>query len=166
MLAATSVLNPGPARISRLGPGIKLPRTVPIRTLIATGCGIIGGLIPTLIVLGAEVRSMFIAAALGGTAGWVLVTYSPLQGESMGRWIGLEASALRTRRMTIEGKRAQAYIGICPVTQLARGTIRIQSGHANVAPGSVDERGGVIDSADREAGLLAKLGRRDFSVEP
>ena len=160
MLAATAVLNPGPARISRLGPGIKLPRTVPIRTLISVGAGAILFLLPTFVFLSMDLRNTAIAAVLGGGTGWFIITYSPMKGESMSKWMGLEASARYSRKLTIDGQRAQAYIGICPITQLARGPIRIQMGHANVPAGSVDERGGTIRPEDREIGLLPSLGRR------
>lgn len=165
MLAATAVLKSGPARISRIGPGIKLPRTVPIRTLIAVAVGGILFLIPTLTIVGLQLRSVFIAAVIGGAAGWTFVTYSPMKGETMMRWIGLEALAMKNRRLEVQGEKVQAYIGICPVAQLARGKVRIVAGHANVPPGSVDDRGGVIPVHERDAGLLVRLGRRDDETE-
>lgn len=161
MLAATAVLKPGPARISRIGPGIQLPRTVPIKTLIVVVVGMALGVITALAIFGGQLRSVMIAGVIGGAIGWFLVNYSPLKGESLTRWIGLEASALRDRRLTIDGERAQAYVGICPLSQLARGKTVIARGHADVAPGSVDERGGVIDDATGRVGLLVELGRKD-----
>ena len=161
MLAATSVLKQAPARISRLGAGIQLPRTVPIKTLIV--CGITGLLAVVLTgsFLGYHLRGVLIAGVLGGAVGWCAVTYQPMRGETLMKWVGLEVLSFKDRRVKIDGKRARAYVGICPVETIARGRITIAHGHAEVAPGSVDERGGVVPLSERRGGLLLELGRRD-----
>lgn len=161
MLAATSVLKQAPARVSRLGAGIQLPRTVPVKTLVVcllSGLFMIG---LSGVFLGYQLRSILVSGVLGGGAGWFVVTYQPLEGETFLKWLGLEFFALKDRRARIDGRRAQAYVGICPITQTARGKIIIAHGHANVAPGSVDERGGVVPVSSRSVGLLHELGRRN-----
>ena len=161
MLAATSVLKQAPARVSRLGAGIKLPRTIPIRTLLM--CLLTGSLFlgVTTLFLGLHPRSAMLSLVFGGGFGWFLVTYQPLEGETMFKWLGLTFGAFRDRKLKIDGKRAQAYVGICPIETISRGQIVIAHGHADVSPDSVDERGGRIPSHLREGGVLERLGRRE-----
>lgn len=161
MLAATSVLKQAPARVSRIAPGIQLPRTVPIKTLLTCLAGAVLAILFVAAVVGFQLRTVLIAGVLGGAGGWFLVTYQPLEGETLLKWFGLSVSALKDRRREIDGKRARAYVGICPVDDIARGALVIAHGHADVVPGSVDERGGIVPPELREAGLLHKLGRRE-----
>lgn len=161
MLAATSVLKQAPARVSRIAPGIQLPRTVPIKTLLTCLAGAVLSVLFVSAVVGFQLRTVLIAGVLGGAGGWFLVTYQPLEGETLLKWFGLSVSALKDRRREVDGRRARAYVGICPVDDIARGALTIVHGHADVVPGSVDERGGIVPPELREVGLLDKLGRRE-----
>lgn len=162
MLCATSVLKPGPTRIGRIGNHITLPRTVALPQLVAgIGGGLLGGILGMLVLGG--VQPVLMSAAFMGLLGVVLVTYQPMRGESLLRWIGLEVMS-RRNRIEIDGQVAQAYIGICPVTYVESGKIRIVPGAVDVPEGSVDDRGVFVDDAftDR-GGLLTSLGAKKRS---
>ena len=58
----------------------------------------------------------------------------------MVRWFGLEYSARRDR-VTLHGKPARVYVGICPVHRVASGKMQIRSGAVDVPEGAVDQRG-------------------------
>lgn len=142
MLAATKVINPGPARISKIGFGIVLPRAIEIRQLAAGFIGALVLFIPSLIFVG-EVRSMMFAIGIGASLGLLAVTWSPLRNESLATWLGLEVAS-RTRRngaVTPDGRPARAYVGVAPLPRLAVGPARIVAGAVDVPPGSVNERG-------------------------
>jgi len=148
MLAATSVLKPPPARVSRLGPGIKLPRTVEIKTLAV--CSVLflvfGAL--TWFIFGFSLQRVLIGGVLGALAGWLLVTYSPLEGETLGKWFSLILGRRLAGTTRIAGESARVYVGICPVEYTAKGYVTISHGFCRVIPGSVDERGGIIPPED------------------
>lgn len=141
MIAATKILKPGPARIAKIMPGVTLPRTVPIPTLFITaGFTLVGLLVTVSIPMTRTITSVTMGSVLFGALGVVIATYSPIKGESMMRWFGLEYSARRDR-VKLNGQLARVYIGICPVHRVAAGRTRIRSGAVDVPVGSVDQRG-------------------------
>ncbi len=141
MIAATKILKPGPARIAKIMPGVTLPRTVPIPTLIITAASAILGLLVTVAIpFTRTITSVTLGMVAFGALGVVVATYSPLKGESMVRWFGLEYSARRDR-VVLHGKPARVYVGICPVHRVATGKMRIRAGAVDVPAGAVDERG-------------------------
>ncbi len=141
MIAATKILKPGPARIAKIMPGVTLPRTVPIPTLFITGGFMLLGLFITVsIPLTRTLTSVTMGMVLFGALGVLIATYSPIKGESMVRWFGLEYSARRDR-VKLNGQLSRVYIGICPVHKVAAGRVRIRAGAVDVPVGSVDERG-------------------------
>lgn len=145
MLCATTVLNPGPARVGRIGGGITLPRTVEIRVLAAAGIGVaIGVLLASLV--GAGFRGVLLFASFGAILGWLVISYSPLKGESLGLWAALEVRA-RLRSVKVDGEPAQVYVGICRVPDVAAGKVHVVPGAISVTEGSVDERGRFVASA-------------------
>jgi hypothetical protein len=145
MLCATKVLKPGPARIGSIGAGITLPRTVPVPVLIAAAVGTLLGLGLGLVVFD-DFSYILITGVLGGAAGWVAVNYSPLRGESLGRWASLEVTS-RLRSVRVNGQVARVYVGVCLVPDVAAGEVRIVPGAFNVKAGTVDERGRFVDAA-------------------
>jgi hypothetical protein len=141
MIAATKILKPGPTRIARLVPGVTLPRTIPITTLFVTfGFSAFGLLVMLAMPFFNSLTSILIGTVLFGGLGVVVTTYSPLKGESMLRWLGLEVSA-RRQRIEMNGEPAKVYIGLCAIDRVAVGEIRIMPSAIDVPSGSVDSRG-------------------------
>jgi hypothetical protein len=157
MLCATPVLKSGPVRIGRIGSHITLPRTVPIVNVVVSLFGALG-MFGLVLPFTSSIMSMVLSLTLGGLAGWIAVSYSPLKGESMVKWLGLQVAS-RMNRIEVDGRPARAYVGVCLIPEVARGQVRILPGAVNVAPGSVDERGRFVDHAvvldipDRPAAL-------------
>lgn len=141
MIAATKILKPGPTRIARLVPGVTLPRTIPITTLFVTfGFAAFGLLVMLTLPFFNSLTSILTGTVLFGGLGVVVTTYSPLKGESMLRWFGLEISS-RRQRIEMNGEPAKVYIGLCAIDRVAVGEIRILPSAVEVPPGSVDSRG-------------------------
>jgi hypothetical protein len=151
MLAATSVLKPPPARVSRLGPGIKLPRTVEIKTLVVCSVFFLIFSCASWTLFGFSMQRVLISGTIGVLVGWILVTYSPLEGETLGKWFALILGRKISGTIQVSGETARVYVGICPVVKTANGYITISHGFSRVSPGSVDERGGVIPPSERSA---------------
>ncbi|WP_143219772.1 hypothetical protein [Actinomadura sp. CNU-125] len=128
MLAATDMLKPPPAVIGSLNNEIALPRTVRLTTLIAVLAGAVLGFVVGLLVFGAGLNALLYGPALGGAGGWALVNLSPLQGESMAVWLGLQANRSRRRRLVVDGRQARLYVGIAPLHRTAAGTVRMLPG--------------------------------------
>jgi hypothetical protein len=145
MLCATPVLKPGPLRIGRIGNHVTLPRTVPVANLFAAAAGAVAALAVVLL-LTSSLMSVVLGAAAGAAFGWVAVSYSPLRGESLTRWLGLQVTS-RMNRIEVDGRPARAYVGICPLPEVARGMVRILPGAVDVIEGSVDERGRFVEHA-------------------
>lgn len=151
MLAATSVLKPPPARVSRLGPGIKLPRTVEIKTLAVCSVFFVVFAASSWALFGFSLQRVLISGTIGVLVGWILVTYSPLEGETLGKWFALVLGRKMSGTTQVSGERARVYVGICPVVKTTTGYVTISHGFGRVSPGSVDERGGVIPPEERSA---------------
>lgn len=139
MLVATNMLRPPQARIGKITKDIVLPRTVSVLSLVAGGAGLIIGMIFALPFRSFE--AIMVGAALGTTIGIMVVTMSPIKGESFGKWLGLSVASARAEKVTIDGLAAKVYIGIAPLHYTAAGPMRMKGGAVNVTPGSVDERG-------------------------
>lgn len=147
MICATAAMRPGPARIGRLGAGITLPRTVALPTLVAVAVGATVGIIAAVAVA-ASFNAFLYGAIFGGGAGWFLVTYSPLQGESLARWVYLKTNtARRTRR--INGVRVTLAVGVAPVAKPPAGAVRLLRSSVRVPSEQYDERGVLISEANR-----------------
>jgi hypothetical protein len=142
MIIATKVMKPGRARVGKIGNNITLPRTVTIVSLLAgLGGALFGALVG--IVVGPSTRSVLLGAAFGAVVGVVLVNYSPLEGESLLKWLGLTLKA-RRQRIYVNGQQVRLAIGICPVSRSALGPVRIQRGAVNVPSTQYDARGVLI----------------------
>lgn len=101
MLATSKVLDPGPTRIGSLGKNVTLPRTVQLNVLIAgVICAVPGAVVGVILSQIIGGFSMIVLGALaGGFVGYVLVSWSPFQNESLVRFFTVQA---RTRTDRIE----------------------------------------------------------------
>ncbi len=141
MLAATNMLKPPPAVIGSLNKEITLPRTVRLTTLIAVVIGAAAGFLIAFFVLGPGLNALMYGPVLGGAAGWATVNLSPLQGESLATWLGLQINGTRTRRLYVDGRQVRLYIGIAPLRRTAAGTVRMLPGGVQVDAVRWDPRG-------------------------
>lgn len=169
MLSVTNILRPPPARIGQISEKIVLPRTIELRKLIASSVGVLAGMFLWFMPIGLffdyAITPLLVLMGLGGFAGYLFVTFSPLRGESFSTWVGLSAGATRPGKVRIEGERVRAYLGVAPLGFIAAGPVRIRSGAVSVPAGSVDERGvpfsqdailrHLTESANRQLGFPA-----------
>ena len=146
MIVATEALTPPKVRIGHIGGNFTLPRTVPLASLIAGACGALVGFLFALVV-DPGLTFMVFGIVIGGAAGVAAVTMSPLKGESLSRWLGLQ---LRTRRQRIklEGDVVQLAVGIALLKSATVGEVRLTPGAVNVRPSQYDERGVAISQQD------------------
>ncbi|MBV8980618.1 MAG: hypothetical protein JO086_06935 [Acidimicrobiia bacterium] len=95
MLAATSLLRPGPTRIGSLGKHITLPRTIRLAAMVAVGGGAFCGLlVASVITPFLHLRWLLLwLSILGGCVGFVVVSWSPLKGETLFTWAALATKA-------------------------------------------------------------------------
>lgn len=160
MLCITKVLDPGGLRIARIVGNVTLPRTVPLKSLLAGAAGAVVGLIVSLIV-GVTVQSIMFGLIFGATGGVLAVTYSPLKGEPLWRWASL-AIAARRRQITVDGRPVSLAVGICRISSPAMGSVRIVPGAVDISPSQFDERGALISARnmnlDRAASNQARGG--------
>lgn len=140
MLIATSVLKPRQTRIALPGPLNVTGRTVLVRSLLFASIGATTTALFALVVLKAKFFQLLMPGALGGTAGYVLANYSPLKGETFGKWLALKLANLRTPTK-LRGAKADLYIGIAPVPLDQVGPFEIFPGAITISAGEVDERG-------------------------
>jgi hypothetical protein len=145
MIAATTMLRPPPARISKVSETIVLPRSVSVKSLIG---GLVGSLIGFVIyflgvvfVIGFNLEGFIITVGGFTGVGVLIVNYSPLKGENWATWLTLQTGAARGGKVRIDGQPVRAYIGIAPLPFSAAGTVTIGSGAQEVLAGSVDDRG-------------------------
>jgi hypothetical protein len=141
MLAATNMLKPPPPVIGSVNKEITLPRTVKLTTLAAVGAGALSGFVIAVFLFGAGVKALMYGPTLGAGLGWAALNFSPMQGESMARWLGLRASSARKRKLVVDGRPVLLYVGIAPLRRTAAGTIRMVPGGVPVEAVRWDERG-------------------------
>ncbi|WP_433477224.1 hypothetical protein ACQPZP_09315 [Spirillospora sp. CA-142024] len=141
MLAATNMLKPPPAVIGSLNKSVTLPRTVRLTTLIAVVIGSSLGFLIAFMVLGPGLNALMYGPVLGGAAGWSAVNFSPLRGESLAKWLGLQVNGTRNRKLVVDGRQVRLYVGIAPLRRTAAGTVRMLPGGVPVDAVSWDSRG-------------------------
>jgi hypothetical protein len=141
MLAATNMLKPPPPVIGSLNNEIPLPRTIRLTTLVVVGAGVVLGFLCGMFVFGAGMNALIYGPILGGGIGWMAVNTSPLQGESLARWLGLQANQTRKRRLVVDGRQVRLYVGIAPLRRTAAGTVRMLPGGLPVDAVRWDARG-------------------------
>lgn len=144
MVVATSVMKKPPLRVAKITDDIVLPRSIPAKTIIVGGAGALIGL-----VVGALFQSwtsMFYGAGIFATLAILLMNMSPLQGESIWKWLSLVWGGRKGRTSSAEGEKVRLYIGICPVPRAAsEATVHIWPGSVRVVASEYDERGVRID---------------------
>jgi hypothetical protein len=153
MLAATNMLKPPPAVIGSINKEITLPRTIKLTTLLSVGIGAVLGFLTALIIFGVGLDALIYGPTMGGALGWGAVSFSPLRGESLAKWLGLQANSARQRKLAVDGRPVRLYVGIAPLRRTAAGTVRILPGGVPVDGVSWDERGFPLQEIPRMARL-------------
>ena len=147
MINATRVLKNEGTRIGRISKDITLPRTVRLVAAVGVGIGAFVGLILGLIFGGSLQNIAYVMVVTGGI-GYLATSYSPLKGESLATWLSLQVtSALSSKR--IDGKPVQLSVGVAPASRLASGKVQLKRSAVKVSPGTVDERGVLVDPKNR-----------------
>ncbi len=141
MLAATNMLKPPPPVIGSINKEITLPRTIKLTTLAGLVVGAIFGFVIGLIIFGASLEALMYGPTLGGAAGWVATNFSPLEGESLAKWLGLQAVGTRKRRLELDGRQVRLYVGIAPLRRTAAGKVRMVPGGVPLDAVRWDRRG-------------------------
>lgn len=141
MLVATEALRPPKLRIGKLGNNVTLPRTVPVASLLAGAAGALLSVLIFTSIVGWSVAKVAYSGVVGATIGVVLVTYSPLRGESLLKWFGLKVRSSRNRSRYVDGKPVRLAVGICYVPSVVKGMVSLRAGAVPVRPGLYDERG-------------------------
>jgi hypothetical protein len=164
MIAATSMLRPPPARVGKISDKIVLPRSVELKKVVAGAAGMLLfatlWLFPIGLIFGYNFQTLLITLVAGIAAGVLVVTVSPLRGESLTRWVGLTFSSRRADKVQIGGRTVRAYIGIAPLATSAAGVVRVTSGAIEVLAGSYDERGVPVPTAQIRREKLETIGGR------
>lgn len=137
MVCATKIMNPGQIRIGRIGQQFTLPRTVPVRSLFAIAIGAVVGVLFGRAIGG---DSWVVSVAICSMLGWGVVTYSPLQNESLMKWFELKIRN-RTRTRMVDGKRVITSVGGAVVTAPIAGMVSLRRAAVRVPAGQFDERG-------------------------
>lgn len=149
MIAATEILRPKGARVGHIG-NINLPRPILIKNLFAgAGGAMLGAMLGVIFSGVGGVGPVLWGAAFCGGLGVFIVTYSPLQGEPMWRWLALVFGFRRKKRLERDGKPVRPAIGIAPVVRVPDGWVRVRRGAVNVPPSQYDERGVLISEKNR-----------------
>lgn len=138
MLVATSMLKPPKARTAMK----VLPRTIAWENLfIIVACALIGLLIGLRVFGVDNLQAVLSTVVVTGALGFILPSLSPLEGESILTWFGLQAKSTTARRVNINGRRVKMYIGTYPLKRAALGATRITPAGGNVKAYAYDERG-------------------------
>jgi hypothetical protein len=141
MLVATEALRPPKLRVGKIGQNFTLPRTVPAAALVVGSLlalvfvGLFGALV------GYSVQSVMYSAVVGASLGVLLVSYSPMQGESLARWMGLKIKSRGKRPRLVNGQSVRLAIGICYIETPVSGYVQVAPGAIPIRPGSFDDRG-------------------------
>lgn len=166
MIAATDIMRPPPTRIGKIGGNITLPRTVPLKAAVAALVGALVGLFFAFPIAGIGLNALIWGGIVGGAAGVVAVTWSPLRGESLLRWLGLNVRAAAASKVRIDGKPVRLYIGVAPLARSAVGPARLVPGAVNVPAGEVDDRGVPIPPRRRVPALDPAAAALDAQLSP
>jgi hypothetical protein len=141
MIAATNMLRPPPVVIGSLNDRLTLPRTIKLTTLVALIVGMTIGFLIGFVLFGAGLDALIYGPLFGGGLGFLAVNYSPMHGESLGRWLGLVTRVAVAHKVQVDGHRARLYVGIAPLHRVAAGRIRIVPGSVPVEADAWDDRG-------------------------
>lgn len=141
MLVATEALQPPKLRIGKLGNNFSLPRTVPLISLVAGALGALLSIAVFSALAGWSLAKVSYSGVVGAVIGVFLVTYSPLRGESLLKWLGLKVRSSRNRARYIDGKPVRLAVGICYVPDVVKGIVQLRPGSVPVRPNLYDDRG-------------------------
>lgn len=139
MLILTDALKAPKIRIGHIGGKFTLPRTVPMATLLAGAGGAAVGLLFGFGILGGTGPSVY-SAVVCGAIGVFFVTWSPLKGESLIKWLGLRVKSKR-QNLSVDGEPVQLAVGIAVVNEVILGRVRILAGAVSIPASQYDERG-------------------------
>lgn len=140
MVCATSAIDTGPARVGHVAGKITLPRTVELPTAIATVAGAFVGLIVAATIPGGSIQKWVFSILFFAAVGYFLMNFSPMRGESLAKWLGLQVSTLRRSRM-VNGKPVIIAIGSKVASREVLGEFRLVRSAVHVPVGAYDERG-------------------------
>lgn len=149
MICATRVMKAEGIRIGRISRDITLPRTVRLVTAVSTLAGALV-LVVLAALFGAAWNQLIYAAFIGGTVGYFITTFSPLRGETLATWVTLQILSARTSRR-IDGRPVMLSVGVATAQRLPAGKVQLRRGAVKVAPGTVDERGVLLNSNVRQS---------------
>jgi hypothetical protein len=161
MIVATEALSSPKVRVGHIGGNFTLPRTVPLASLIAGAVGALLGMGVSLIIVPGLTPLLF-CAVFGGALGVATVTLSPLKGESLSRWLGLQLKT-RRQRIKLEGDVVQMSVGIALLKTATIGEVHIVPGALNVPPSQYDERGVPLEAQDILQSILESAGVADIA---
>ena len=147
MLVLTRAMKPGPTRVGKVAGNLSLPRSVELPTAVAVVCGAVTGMVLFMAFGGGFMGAMY-GMLLGGTLGWVAMNYSPLEGETLLRWVGLNVRA-RRGQVLWQGQPVQVSIGICPIPPVVSDQHLLRPGAVNVPSTQYDRRGVRISAKNR-----------------
>lgn len=136
MIVATDLLKPPKARTA-----LKiLPTTVAWEQVAIVGISAFLGFIVGVIFFG-SMRPIIMCTGIGGVIGYILPSLSPLEGESIMMWFGLQAKDMTAKKVDINGRKAKMYVGTYPLRRTALGATRLLPSAGSVKAESYDERG-------------------------
>lgn len=147
MVCATSVMKPGGTRVGHIVGNWSLPRTVALSTLVGVGVGVVVAMAGSL-VAGGDFQTTLFAMAFGGAGGWLVVNYSPLEGETLWTWAMLKFRT-QTRARFVNGRRVTLAVGTAVVEGPSSGTVLLLRSALRVTASQYDERG-VLRSVENQ----------------
>lgn len=148
MIVATSMLTP-PKSVVNLR---FIPRTLPLQTFIVMGVTATIGFLLATAVAGSSMESLTYGVVLGGGLGFLGTRMSPLEGEGMLTWMGLQAKSAVGKKVTIDGVRCARHVGFAPLHWVSLGPVRMRPGCVSVRATGWDERGYPEWGADDKGG--------------
>lgn len=153
MLVLTRAMKPGPTRVGKVAGNLSLPRSVELPTAVAVVSGAFTGMVLFMVFGGGFMGAMY-GMLLGGVIGWVAMNYSPLEGETLLRWVGLNVKS-RQGQVLWQGHPVQVSIGICPIPPPIASEHLVLPGAVNVPPTQYDGRGVRISAKNRNLDAAA-----------
>lgn len=137
MLVATTMLKAPKARTAMK----VLPRTIEWENLFLIGALTVVGLIVGAALFKGALQPTLTSGVVAGVLGFILPSLSPLPGESIVTWLGLQVKDTASKRVTINGRRAKMYVGTYPLKRVALGHTRLLPAGGDVKAYEYDERG-------------------------
>lgn len=137
MIVATSMLIPPKSVTAIKG----IPRTIEWGHAIITGVIAFFVMILAVMIFGPTINTFVYSLVLGGVIGFILPSLSPLEGESLLTWFGLQGRTAVAKKVNVNGRKARMYIGTYPLKRTAQGKTKFLPSGLNVKAYKYDERG-------------------------